>query len=46
MRYISVITVRDGEIADYRDYWNPLAVAAALGGAEELTTFGTSGGDR
>jgi uncharacterized protein len=46
MRYISVITVRDGEIAGYRDYWNPLAVAAALGGAEELTAFGTSGGDR
>jgi ketosteroid isomerase-like protein len=46
MRYVSVITVRGGEIVRYRDYWNPLAVAAALGGAEELTAFGTSGGDR
>jgi ketosteroid isomerase-like protein len=43
MRYISVITVRDGEIAGYRDYWSPLAVAEAVGGAEELAAFG---GDR
>jgi ketosteroid isomerase-like protein len=33
LRYICVITVRDGEIAGYRDYWNPLALAEALGGA-------------
>lgn len=32
MRYICVITVRDGEIAGYRDYWNPLAAAELLGG--------------
>jgi ketosteroid isomerase-like protein len=32
LRYICVITVRDGEIAGYRDYWNPLALAEALGG--------------
>lgn len=24
--YIAVITVRDGEIVSYRDYWNPLHV--------------------
>jgi ketosteroid isomerase-like protein len=24
--YIAVITVRDGEIVSYRDYWNPLYV--------------------
>ncbi|MGW6603205.1 nuclear transport factor 2 family protein [Streptomyces sp. NPDC055036] len=24
--YIAVVTVRDGHIASYRDYWNPLAV--------------------
>jgi ketosteroid isomerase-like protein len=46
MRYISVITVRDGEIAGYRDYWSPLAAAEALGGADELTAFGGSGGER
>ncbi|TWF81764.1 ketosteroid isomerase-like protein [Pseudonocardia hierapolitana] len=46
MRYISVITVRNGEIAGYRDYWSPLAAAEALGGADELTAFGVSGGDR
>lgn len=26
MTYIAVVTVRDGRIAAYRDYWNPLAV--------------------
>ncbi|MFF7186403.1 nuclear transport factor 2 family protein [Streptomyces sp. NPDC008222] len=26
MSYIAVVTVRDGRIAAYRDYWNPLAV--------------------
>jgi ketosteroid isomerase-like protein len=25
-RYISVITVRDGHIAGYRDYWSPLGM--------------------
>jgi ketosteroid isomerase-like protein len=32
--YVSVITLRDGRIARYRDYWNPLVVLAALGGAD------------
>ena len=27
-RYISVIMVRDGHIAGYRDYWSPAAVTA------------------
>jgi ketosteroid isomerase-like protein len=44
MRYISVITVLDGEIAGYRDYWNPVAAAEALGGAEDLTAFASGGG--
>jgi len=26
--YVVVLTVRDGQIARYRDYWNPLALAA------------------
>ncbi|MCF3172290.1 nuclear transport factor 2 family protein [Streptomyces sioyaensis] len=26
MTYIGVVTVRDGRITSYRDYWNPLAV--------------------
>lgn len=46
LRYISVITVRGGEIVDYRDYWNPLAAAEAMGGLDEVTAFGTSGGAR
>jgi ketosteroid isomerase-like protein len=29
--YITVITVRDGLITHYRDYWSPLAAAAAAG---------------
>ena len=30
-RYISVITIRDGEIVHWRDYLNPVAVFNALG---------------
>ncbi|MEU6548856.1 nuclear transport factor 2 family protein [Streptomyces sp. NPDC046915] len=26
MTYIAVVTVQDGRITSYRDYWNPLAV--------------------
>jgi uncharacterized protein len=32
--YISVVSLRDGRIAHYRDYWNPLVVLAALGGSK------------
>jgi len=32
-QYISVIRLRDGKIAHYRDYWNPLVVLRALRGA-------------
>jgi ketosteroid isomerase-like protein len=43
--YISVVTLRDGRIERYRDYWNPTVVLTALGGqdvaaaayAEEVT---------
>lgn len=31
-RYVSAITLRDGKIGLYRDYWNPLVVAKALEG--------------
>jgi uncharacterized protein len=36
MRYICVIEFRDGKIARYVDYWNPLEMASALG---SLDTF-------
>jgi hypothetical protein len=36
--YISVVTLRDGRIARYRDYWNPMIALAALGGAEALAS--------
>jgi hypothetical protein len=32
--YISVVTLREGRIAHYRDYWNPLVVLTALGGTD------------
>jgi len=32
--YVSVITLQDGQIAHYRDYWNPLAVLRAMNPAE------------
>lgn len=31
LRYIVVLTVRDGLIRRYRDYWSPLAVTDVLG---------------
>lgn len=34
--YVVVITVRDGLITRYRDYWSPPAVAAAAGRQAEL----------
>lgn len=38
-RYIAVITLRDGLIINYRDYWNPLVVLKALGGSESMQAF-------
>lgn len=38
MRYVTVITARDGEIASYREYWNPLAAAEAMGGPDGMTS--------
>lgn len=32
-RYVSVITVKDGHIIRYLDYWNPLILHQAMGGA-------------
>jgi uncharacterized protein len=32
--YISVVTLRDGRITRYRDYWNPSVVLTALGGRD------------
>lgn len=36
MDYVVVITVQDGLITRFRDYWNPLANAAASGTLPEL----------
>jgi ketosteroid isomerase-like protein len=35
-RYISVITLRNGLIVHYSDYWNPLVALRAIGGADAL----------
>jgi ketosteroid isomerase-like protein len=32
LRYIAVLTIREGLIVSYRDYWNPLAAQELLGG--------------
>jgi ketosteroid isomerase-like protein len=40
LRYIAVITLQDNRIQNYRDYWSPLAAAEAMGGTEQLNTFG------
>ncbi|MFG1694806.1 nuclear transport factor 2 family protein [Nonomuraea sp. NPDC049309] len=37
MEYVAIITVRDGEIRHYRDYWNPLQAARSLGGPEAFS---------
>ncbi|GLU48634.1 hypothetical protein Nans01_29850 [Nocardiopsis ansamitocini] len=34
--YMTVVTTRDGLITHYRDYWSPLAAAAAAGTLPEL----------
>lgn len=31
MKYVAVITVREGRIVSYRDYWSPIMAAAAMG---------------
>jgi len=41
--YIGVLTLRDGKIVNYRDYWNPLTGLIALGGPDALLAFGTGG---
>jgi ketosteroid isomerase-like protein len=41
MRYIAVITTRDGEILRYRDYWSPQAAAEAMGSLDVLTASTT-----
>jgi len=43
--FISVITLHDGRIAEYRDYWNPLIVLSALGGAEAAIASFKAGAD-
>ncbi|MFJ1760918.1 nuclear transport factor 2 family protein [Amycolatopsis sp. NPDC088138] len=45
LSYIAVLTINDGEIRRYRDYWSPLAAAELMGGVDELTSA-FAGSDR
>jgi ketosteroid isomerase-like protein len=42
-RYISVIRIRGGYIAHYRDYWNPIAILQTLNGPAALGPMITGG---
>lgn len=37
--YISVVTLADGHIVHFRDYWNPLVAIQAVGGADAITAI-------
>ena len=43
--YISVVRLRDGLIAHYKDYWNPLVVLQAAGSDGALSQVLTGGTD-
>jgi uncharacterized protein len=36
--YVSVVDIRNGLISRYRDYWNPLVVLSATGGADAVNS--------
>ena len=38
MRYVAVITAREGSIVSYRDYWSPIMAAEAMGHLPELAS--------
>jgi ketosteroid isomerase-like protein len=38
MSYIAVVTVRDGEVQRYRDYWSPAAAADIMGSVDSEFT--------
>lgn len=40
MPYLAIITVRDGKIARYKDYWDPLVGMKAMGGLDALESLG------
>ncbi|WP_432454883.1 MULTISPECIES: nuclear transport factor 2 family protein [unclassified Agarivorans] len=42
--YVSVIDLKDGLISRYRDYWNPLVVMNAFGGAAQINKMLSGGG--
>ncbi|MEO0439916.1 MAG: nuclear transport factor 2 family protein [Pseudomonadota bacterium] len=43
--YISVVTVTDGYITHYRDYWNPLIALRAMGGDDAIAAALKETGD-
>ncbi len=43
--YISVVTLADGYITHYRDYWNPLILLRAMGGDDAIAAALKEAGD-
>lgn len=43
MGYVAVITVGPDGVRHYRDYWNSLAAAAAMGGVDAMRAGFTAG---
>jgi ketosteroid isomerase-like protein len=36
MNYVGIVTIQNGKVKHYRDYWNPLVAVQAFGGLDAL----------
>jgi ketosteroid isomerase-like protein len=43
MDYVGLLTVVDGKVKLYRDYWNPLVAIRAMGGLDAVLAVGSEG---
>jgi ketosteroid isomerase-like protein len=43
MDYVGLLTVVDGKLKLYRDYWNPLVAIRAMGGLDAVLAVGSEG---
>jgi ketosteroid isomerase-like protein len=43
MDYVGLLTIVDGKLKRYRDYWNPLVAISAMGGADTVLAMGREG---
>lgn len=44
MSYVGIMTVLNGKLKHYRDYWNPVVAIQALGGPNALLAFASDAG--